>query len=156
MKIQNLSFHIDLIPWIFFRSSKVFSKFPKEVTLINSGLCGFSWSHSLFAQVRFPSFQIRLMIQIFTAYSWWSLLTKDLYFRKLPIRFWLLSIFQMSNVLSSLYTRFANPKIFQIPTVRGISSYLEMTGFVHIGFKSLILSCSMILIMQTAVFFIFF
>ena len=98
MKIQNLSFHIDLIPWIFFRSSKVFSKFPKEVTLINSGLCGFSWSHSLFAQVRFPSFQIRLMIKIFTAYSWWSLLTKDLYFRKLPIRFWLLSIFQMSNV----------------------------------------------------------
>ena len=57
MKIQNLSFYIDLIPWLFFSDPKVFSKFPKVVTIINSGLCIFSWIHSLFAQIRVLSFE---------------------------------------------------------------------------------------------------
>ena len=41
--IQNLSFHIYFIPLsLFFSNPKVFLKFPKVVTPINSGLCSFS------------------------------------------------------------------------------------------------------------------
>ena len=41
--IQNLSFHIDFIPLsLFFSNPKVFLKFPKVVTPINSGLSSFS------------------------------------------------------------------------------------------------------------------
>ena len=68
MKIQNLSIYIDLIPWLFFSDPKVFLKISKVVTPINYGLCSFSWCHSLFAQIRVPSFQIRLMIKSFTAF----------------------------------------------------------------------------------------
>ena len=53
--------------------------------------------------------------------------------------------------LSSLYTLITDPKMFQIPVVREIGSNLKMTGVAQFVFNSLILSCSVISSMQTAV-----